>query len=59
MEALCDERIVKLTNVDMNENLADLNSRLLNVVHFEYLVNKIMVRKESPTKLKAAASIKP
>ena len=58
MEALCDEHIVKLIKVNMNDNLADLNSKLLNVVCFEYLVNKIMVRKELLT-LKAVASVKP
>ena len=58
VEALRDERIVKLIKVDTTENLADLNSKLLNVVRFEYLVNKIMVRKELPTP-KAAASMNP
>ena len=42
----------------MHGNLADLNSKLRNVVRFEYLMNKIMVRKELLT-LKAAASLKP
>ena len=55
---LHDEHIVKLIKVDTNKNLADLNSKLLNVVRFEYLMNKIMVRKELLT-LKAAASVKP
>ena len=59
VEALPDERIVKLIKVDTSENLADLNSKLLNVVCFEYLVNKVMVRKELPTKSKAVASVKP
>ena len=59
MEALQDEHIVKLTKVDTNENLVDLNGKLLNIVRFKYLVNKIMVRKELPTKSKAAASVKP
>ena len=58
VEALRDERIVKLIKVDTTENLADLNSKLLNVVRFEYLVNKIMVRKELPTP-KAVASMNP
>ena len=58
VEALHDERIIKLIKVDMTENLADLNSKLLNVVRFECLVNKIMVHKELPT-LKAAASMNP
>ena len=58
MEAPRDEHIVKLIKVDTTENLTDLNSKLLNVVRFEYLVNKIMVRKELPTP-KAAASVKP
>ena len=58
MEALRDERIVKLIKVDTNDNIAGLNSKLLNVVGFEYLVNKIMVCKDLPTS-KAAASLKP
>ena len=58
VEALCDGHIVKLIKVDTNDNLADLNSKLLNVVCFSYLVNKIMVRKELPTS-KAVASVKP
>ena len=59
VEALHDERIVKLIKVDTSDNLADLNSKLLNVVRFEYLVNKAMVRKELPAPSKAAASLKP
>ena len=55
MEALCDECIVKLIKVNTIENLADLNSKLPNIICFEYLVNKTMVHKELPT-LKAAAS---
>ena len=58
VEALCDEHIVKLTEVDLNGNLADLNSKLPNVVRFEYLMNMIMVRKELLTP-KAAASVEP
>ena len=58
MEALRDEHIVKLIKVDTNDNLANLNSKLLNVVRFEYLVNKTMVLKDLPTP-KAAASVKP
>ena len=58
VEALCDGHIVKLIKVDTNDNLADLNSKLLNVVCFSYLVDKIMVRKELPTS-KAVASVKP
>ena len=58
MEALRNEHIVKLVKVDTNDNLADLNSKLPNVVRFEYLVNKTMVRKELPTP-KAAASVMP
>jgi len=38
MEALRDEHIVELFKVDTNENLADLNSKLLNVVRFKYLM---------------------
>ena len=58
MEALHNECIIKLIKVNTTENLADLNSKLLNVVHFKYLMNKIMVHKELPT-LKAAASMNP
>ena len=50
--------IVKLIKVDTNENLADLNSKLLRVVRFESLVNKTMVRRKPPTP-KAAAPINP
>ena len=59
VEALRDENIVKLIKVDTHDNLADLNSKLLNSVRFEYLVDKIMVRKALPTQPKAAASSKP
>ena len=59
MEALPDERIVKLIKVDTNENLADLNSKLLNIVRFENPVNKAMVRREVLTQSKAAASVEP
>ena len=59
MGALPDERIVKLIKVDTNENLADLNSKLLNIVRFENPVNKAMVRKEVLTQSKAAASVEP
>ena len=58
VEALCDEDIVKLIKVNTNKNLANLNNKLLNVVRFKYLMNKIMVRKELPTP-KAAASMNP
>ena len=58
MEALRNEHIAKLIKVDMYENLANLNSQLLNILRFKYLVNKIMVREELLT-LKAAASMKP
>ena len=33
-------------------NLADLNSKPMAVLCFEYLMNKIMVRKELPTQTK-------
>ena len=59
VEALRDENIVKLIKVDTHGNLADLNSKLLNAVRFEYLVDKIMVRKALPTQPKAAALSKP
>ena len=42
----------------MTTSPTDLNSKLLNIVHFEYLMNKTMVHKELPT-LKAAAPLKP
>ena len=42
----------------MNENLADLNGKLLSTVCFKYLMNKILVHKELLTP-KAAASMKP
>ena len=50
---------MKLIKVDTHDNLADLNSKLPNTVRFEYLVDKIMVRKALPTQPKAAASSKP
>ena len=50
---------MKLIKVDTHDNLADLNSKLLNTVRFEYLVDKTMVRKALPTQPKAAASSKP
>ena len=59
VKALRDECIVKLIKIGTHGNLADLNSKLLNVVRFEYLMNRAMVRKELPTKSKAAASAKP
>ena len=58
MEALCDRHIARLIKVSMNKNPADLNSKLLSVVHFEYPMNKAMVHKELLA-LKAAASMKP
>ena len=57
MEAPCDGHIVKLTKADMNGNLTDLNSKLLSIVCFEYLMNKTMVHKELLTP-NAAASVK-
>ena len=58
VEPLRDEHIVTLIKVGTSDNLADLNSKLLNAVRFEYLMNKIMVRKELLTP-KAAASMRP
>ena len=59
MEVLRDENIVKLIKVGTHVNLADLNSKLLNAVRFEYLMHKIMVRKVLLMQLKTAASSKP
>ena len=59
VEALRDETIVKFIKVGTEDNLADLNSKLLNPVRFAYLVDKILVRKSLPTQPKAAADIKP
>ena len=46
---------MKLIKVDTHDNLAELNSKLLNSVRFEYLMDKIMVCKALPTQPKAAA----
>ena len=54
VEALRDDKLVKLIKVDTAENLADLNSKLLNPVRFHYLVDKILVRRSLPTQPKAA-----
>ena len=56
VEVLHDEHIVKLIKVDTNENLADLNSKLCNVVRFEYLMNKTMVCKELLTQTKGSGN---
>ena len=55
---ICNERIVQLIKVDTHDNFANLNSKLLNVVRLEYLLNKTMVRQELLTQ-KAAAPLKP
>ena len=54
VEALRDEQIVRLVKVDTDDNLADLNSKLLNPVRFHYLVNKILIRRSLPTQREAA-----
>ena len=59
VEALRDDKLVKLIKVDTAENLADLNSKLLNPVRFRYLVDKILVRRSLPTQPKAAVTDKP
>ena len=59
VEALRDETIVKFIKVGTEDNLADLNSKLLTPVRFAYLVDKILVRKSLPTQPKAAAENKP
>ena len=51
VEALRDERIIKLHKVDTDQNLADLNSKLLDAPKFLYLRDKIM--KECPIPCRA------
>ena len=46
--ALCDESIVKLVKVDIKENLADLNSKFLDVPTFEKLCGRIMTARAIP-----------
>ena len=46
--ALRDEGIVKLVKVDTKENLADLNSKFLDVPTFEKLRGRIMVARAIP-----------
>ena len=53
--ALRDENIVKLVKVDTKENLADLNSKFLDVPTFEKLRGRIMTPRAIP-ELTAAAS---
>ena len=53
--ALRDESIVKLIKVDTKENLADLNSKFLDVPTFERLRGRIMTARAIP-ELTAAAS---
>ena len=57
--ALRDENLVRLIKVDTKDNLADLNSKLLNPVRFAYLVDKIMARRSLPTQPTAAKIDKP
>ena len=59
VEALRDEKLVKLVKVDTTENLADLNSKLLSSVRFNYLSDKILVQRWLPTQPKAAETDKP
>jgi len=52
--ALRDEKIAKLIKVDTKENLADLNSKFLDVPTFEKLRGRIMVARAIP-ELRSAA----
>ena len=48
VEALRDDRIVRFVKVHTDENLADLNSKILNAPRFLYLRNKIMTAQSIP-----------
>ena len=50
VEALRDERIIKLAKVATDENLADLNSKLLDAPTFLYLRGKILRECAIPVK---------
>ena len=50
MEDLRDERIIKLAKVATDENLADLNSKLLDEPTFLYLRGKILRECAIPVK---------
>ena len=63
VEALRDERIIKLHKVDTDQNLADLNSKLLDAPKFLYLRDRIMKECPIPCALdaekKGEGSLKP
>ena len=54
--ALRDESIVKLVKVDTKENLADLNSKFLDVPTFEKLRGRIMTARAIPELSEVAAA---
>ena len=47
-EALRDDTLVKLVKVQTDENLADMNSKLLSALRFVYLRDKIMSKEPTP-----------
>ena len=55
VEALRDSSVVKLVKVHTDDNLADLNSKLLNSVRFQHLRSKIMVARPLPVHPKTDA----
>ena len=55
MAALRDDSIVNLIKVDTKDNLADLNSKLLDEHNFERLHDQIMTRRPIPEVKGAAA----
>ena len=56
VNALRDEAIVKFVKVDTKENLADLNSKFLDVPTFEKLRGRIMTARAIPGLSEAAAA---
>ena len=54
VEALRDSRIVKLVKVHTDENIADMNSKLLDPARFRYLRSKIMTSRSLPATGKTA-----
>ena len=56
VNALRDEAIVKFVKVDTKENLADLNSKFLDVPTFEKLRGRIMTARAIPELSEAAAA---
>ena len=57
VNALRDEAIVKFVKVDTKENLADLNSKFLDVPTFEKLRGRIMTAQAIPELSEAAAAV--